>query len=939
LDVESDALKGAPMTDPLVETKLIAPRLRPERVARPRLAQLLLRGSTVPLTLLSAPAGFGKTTLLGVWFGSGKAAGATAWVSLDDRDRDASSFWSYFLLAVDRAAPGTAAAALARLQSGQVDIEGVLAALLNELSVLPEELTVVLDDYHLADSPEVHPGMMFLFDHLPAQVHLVVSTRADPALPLSRLRARGQLVEIRAADLRFTPEEVATYLNEVNALGLSTEDVVTLEARTEGWAAALQLAALSLQGRTDPGRFIAGFAGNDRFVVDYLADEVLDRQPVAVRGFLLETSVLDRLTGPLCEAVTGRPGGRAMLESLERQNLFVVPLDDHRRWYRYHHLFADVLRAHLLDVRPDDVVELHRRASDWYDQAGEPERAVRHALAAGDVDRAADLVEIAIPRLRRQRREAVTRRWVHDLPADIVADRPVLAVGFISAFTSGNEFDGVEERLRHVERLLRRPADDLVVLDRDEFSRLPAAVETYWAALALVSGDLAGTLQHAELARGLAADDDLLSIAAASALMGLASWATGDLAAARRGYAACVRELGRAGHVADVLGCTIALADIDLTQGRLCEAERSVRNAVELAGRHLAESGVVRGTADMYVALSRVAWERGDLIGAAEHVNTAMNLGEEAGLPQNPYRWRAAMAHLRAAEGDLRDALDLLEEAERVYVGDFSPDVRPVAAMRARILAAAGDVTAALEWARRHQLSTTDDLTYLREYEHVTLAGILLADHAYTGRASSLAEATDLLERLLTAAEAGARVGTVIEVLALQALARQAALERDEALASLQRAVRLAEPEGYVSVFAVQGVPMAELLEALLARHGEWPFANGLLRATLSALGTRHRPAPDSAGQRPDVPPGAQNHSDAQEGGALVEPLSERERDVLRFLCSELDGPAIARELSVSLSTVRTHTQHIFTKLGVNSRRAAVRRAHQLGLLSHSAQR
>ncbi len=367
-------------------------------------------------------------------------------------------FWTYVLLAVDRAAPESATAALGQLQSGHVPIDVVLATLLNELSVRSDDLTVVLDDYHLAEGPDIQPGMVFLIDHLPPQVHVVISTRADPALPLARLRARGELVEVRAADLRFTGDEATAYLNDVNTLGLEPADVATLESRTEGWAAALQLAALSLRGRDDASQFIAGFSGDDRFVVDYLVDEVLDRQPPDVRRFLLDTSTLDRLAAPLCDAVTGRTDGKAMLESLERQNLFVVPLDDQRRWYRYHHLFADVLHARLLDERPGDESGLHRRASDWYDQAGDPEAAVRHALAAGDVALAADRVELAMPELRRERREAVIRRWIDELPADIVRNRPVLAVGFIGGLAASNEFGGLAQRLRRRRTALGGPA-------------------------------------------------------------------------------------------------------------------------------------------------------------------------------------------------------------------------------------------------------------------------------------------------------------------------------------------------------------------------------------------------------------------------------------------------------------------------------------------------
>ncbi len=919
-----------------METKLLRPRVGARAVARPRLDRLLGRGADAPLTLVSAPAGFGKTTMLGRWLADGGGGRLTAWVSLDERDRDVASFWTYVLLAVDRAAPGTATAALARLQAGRATIEAVLAALLNELSVFPDDLAVVLDDYHLADGPDVGLGMAFLLDNLPPQVHVVISTRADPALPIARLRARGQLVEVRAADLRFSLEEVAAYLNDVNDLGLAAADVAALGTRTEGWAAALQLAALSIQGRADPSPFIAGFAGDDRFVVDYLSEEVLDRQPPAVRRFLLDTSVLDRLTGPLCDAVTCRTGGKAMLESLERRNLFVVPLDDHRRWYRYHHLFADVLQARLLDERPDDVGELHRRAGDWYDRADDAERAVRHALAACDIDRAADLVELAIPRLRRRRREAVTRRWVDDLPAEVVKNRPVLAVGFIGALAAVNEFDGLDRRLRDVERLLDGPADDLVVLDHAEFARLPGAVETYWSALALVAGDLDGTVQHAELALARAAENDLLTTAAAAALRGLAAWTNGDIPAAHRRYSAAAADLAGAGHVADVLGCAITIADLEMTQGRLSDAQRTFERALALAADDDPGAGRVRGTADMHVGLSRVAWERDDLAAAADHLNRAYDLGEEAGLPQNPYRWRVAMAHLRGAEGDTAGAVGLLEEAERVCVGDFSPDVRPIAAARARVHASGGDVAAALAWAREHGVSPTGDLSYRREYEHITLAKVLLADHAATGRRPSLTDATALLDRLATAAEDGGRTGTVIEVLVLQALALRAAGEQEHALASLERATRLADQEGYVRVFACEGAPMVELLDALARRQRGWAFPRRLLEATRAAVaaGVSARGRPDADVGRDGGVPG-----DAARPGQLVllDPLSSRELDVLRLLGSDLDGPGIARELTVSLSTVRTHTQHIYVKLGVTHRRAAVRRAHQLNLFSHPA--
>ena len=419
-------------------------------------------------------------------------------------------------------------------------------------------------------------------------MHLVISTRVDPALPLARLRARGDLVEIRAADLRFTLTEVAAYLNDVAALELTPADIATLETRTEGWIAALQLAALSLRGRADAAAFIAAFAGDDRYIVDYLAEEVLSRQPPQVRDFLLQTSILDRLSGPLCEAVTGNAGSQDMLEHLDRANLFLVPLDGTRRWYRYHHLFAEVLR----DPPPRRATRESRRPppprQPWYDEAGDPVPAVRHAVAAGDIDRAADLAELAVPALQRDRQEATIAAWLAVIPDEVVQTRPVLALGFIAALMSSGQFAGVEERLRRPRAAPagtgpdgrgKRATAGTVVVDRDEWDRLPAALELYRSALSLIHGDPVAAIAHADLATSIAADDDHLTRAGAAATAGLARWAGGDLEEAHRSYSTCVEGLRRAGHISDVLGCSITLADIRITQGRLTDA------AADLPGR------------------------------------------------------------------------------------------------------------------------------------------------------------------------------------------------------------------------------------------------------------------------------------------------------------------------------------------------------------------
>ncbi|HEY5484615.1 MAG TPA: LuxR C-terminal-related transcriptional regulator [Propionibacteriaceae bacterium] len=906
------------MVGPLLETKLHVPRLRRGLVTRPRLSDRLSRGAESALTLVSAPAGFGKTTLLTEWLAAAPADGrSAAWLSLDQRDNDSAVFWTYLVTALQTAAHGVGAGALLLLQSPQSPIETVLATLVNDLHATPNDVVLVLDDYHVIEARDVQDGMTFLLEHLPPQIHLVIASRADPALPLARLRGRGELVEIRAADLRFTPDEAAEYLNEAMGLTLTAEDVDALEGRTEGWIAALQLAALSMQGRDDIAGFIAGFAGDDRYIVDYLVEEVLQRQPEHVRGFLLQTSILSRLNGSLCDAVTGQDGGKAMLEALDRGNLFLVSLDDRRQWYRYQHLFRDVLRARLLDEQPDRVHELHRRASGWYEQNGERSEAIHHAMAGEAFERAADLVELAIPAMSQGRREATLRRWLEALPDEVITVRPVLSVGYAAALLVHGELEGVEARLRDAERWLgttagapesRAPSTAMVVVDDEAFRGLPSAIAVYRAAQAWVLGDVAGTMTHARRALDLVGADGHLGRGAAAGMLGLAHWTSGDLDAAHRWWADSQASLEKAGHHSDMLGCAIALADIRIAQGRLHEAMSTYERGLKVATAQ--GPPVLRGAADMHVGMSGLLRERNDLDAALQHLLTSRELGEHVGLPQNRHRWRVAMARVREAKGDLAGALDLLDEAERLYNGDLFPDVRPIAALRARVLAAQGKLDEALGWARERGLSVDDDLSYLREFEHITLARVLLARYTAERADRSNHEATRLLERLLRAAEEGARTGSVIEILVLQALDHQTQGDIPAALASLQRALMLSEPEGYVRVFVDEGPPMASLLRAV-AKQG---IAPNYVRRLLAALNKTDDSTPVTQG--------------------LIDPLSERELVVLRLLGTDLNGPEIARELIVSVNTVRTHTKNIYAKLGVTNRRAAVRRAQELRLLS-----
>ncbi len=801
------------MSTTLLETKLFLPQPRRGLVPRPRLSDRLDQGLTAKLMLVSAPAGFGKTTLLVDWVAavsdSPDVEAATAWLSLDAGDNDPATFWTYVITALRTVAPGIGASALGLLREPQPPpFQLVLTTLLNDLGAGEVDLVLLLDDYHVIDSLEVHAGMAFLLDHLPPRLHLVIASRADPALPLPRLRARGDLVEVRAADLRFTPDEAAAYLNDAMGLQLSAPDVTALEGRTEGWIAALQLAALSMAGRDDVATFIAGFAGDDRYVVDYLVEEVLQRQPEDVQTFLLQTAVLDRMNGSLCDAVTGQDGGRAMLEALDRDNLFVVPLDDRRQWYRYHHLFADVLQARLLDEQPERVGRLHRLASEWYEQNGDRPAAIRHAMAGADFAGAAHLMELEIPALRRDRREATMRGWLESLPEDVLRARPVLSNNLAGARLSTGTTERVEDLLDDAERWLA--ADDGVIGDEDELRRLPAEIAVHRAGLALVGGDVDATVVFARRALDLGLDHDHLSRTAASALLGLAAWTKGDLDVAHASYAGCLVDFEQMGHVSDVLGCSITLADIQVTLGRLGAAMRTFEQALDLASRH--GNPAMRGTVDMYVGRAALHRELDDLPAARRDLLRSRELGEAAGLPQNAYRWRVVMAQVCAAEGDLEQAADLLDEADRLYAGDFSPNVRPVPAMRARAWLRQGRVHDALGWVDQQGLRVTDELSYLHEFEHVTLARVLLAQHAVEGDERHLEDAAGLLGRLLGAAEDGQRAGSVIEILVVQALAQQMMGDLPRALRSLEGALDLAEPEGYVRTFVDEGAPMAALL-------------------------------------------------------------------------------------------------------------------------------
>ncbi len=924
------------MPVPILTTKLYLPPLRPNAVRRPRLIERLnaglrqAQGFARKLTLLSAPAGFGKTTLLSAWIEStgssmNPEAPRFAWLSLEEADGDPIRFVAYLAAAVQTVAPETGAGLLAALEAPQSSpVEALLAAWLNEIAAISYPFCLVLDDYHVLDAPAADAALAFLIEHLPPQMHLVLASREDPHLPLARLRARGQLVELRAADLLFTTAEAAAFLNDVMGLNLTEEAVVALEGRTEGWAAGLQLAALALQGTPSrPGTAgrahdIESFTGNHHFVLDYLLTEVLDRQPEPVQRFLLRTSVLERMCAPLCEAVLQDPTVSAQdtLEHLEHANLFSVPLDGERRWYRYHRLFGDLLRQRL--SRNDagiNAADCHRRAGQWYADNGYPAEAFHHAVAAGDYDQAAIVAELAwLSTYRSYIQNSLFLNWMRALPDEVIRTRPVLSAGYAWAFLDFGDLAAAEPRLQDAEQWLASPQPGAVAVDESALASLPATLAIARATLSLARGDAPDAIGHARRAQALLPESDLFQAAGATAMLGAAYLLNGDLEASADAMIEGMALVEQAGQPAFAFSGIPVLADIRQTQGRLREAtllfERTLQAALPPG------EPVLPGAADMALGLCGLAVERNDLQAAEHLLQQSLALGESAGLPSWGYQLQLSQARLSVISGDLDGALSHLQEAERRFLPSAVPEMRPVAARRARVWIRQGRAEEALTWADDAGLSAEDALIYPREYEHVTLGRALLALGQHRREAAPTQKAAGLFDRLGQAAEAGGRSGSLIEILALKALALQALSRLPQAMAALHQALSLAAPEGFLRVFIDEG----EALRRLLDDYGTWrnrPADNRLV----DDFAYRLQAALAQAAPPATLQPG------------LEEPLSARELEVLRLIALGHSNPEIASRLCVAVNTIKGHNQRIFGKIGAKTRTEAVARARELGLL------
>lgn len=904
----------------ILTTKFYIPPLPSKVVIRSRLIKQLTDGLSMghKLTLISASAGFGKTTLVREWIAS--CGRPIAWLSLDEGDNDLTRFLTYLIAALQTIVPNIGAEALRMLQSAQIPpIESILTILLNEIAALPDNIILVLDDYHVIEDKAVGTAAKFLLENLPPQMHLVITTREDPNLPLARLRARGQLTELRATDLRFTNSEAAEFLNQGMGLNLSEDDVAALEARTEGWIAGLQLAAISMQGHKDTSNFIKSFTGSHHFVLDYLVEEVLHQQPERVQNFLLCTSILDRMSGPLCDAVLldSSASGRDTLEQLEHNNLFINPLDNERSWYRYHHLFGGLLRQRLGRSRtPEEIAGYHLRASEWYEKNGDPTQAFHHAVFAGDFNRAAMLAERHWLGMNESFQNTAWLGWVKQLPEGVIRSRPVLCVQMAWSFMNNGDVNASESRLQDAEHVLDGPPEKIVFVEDAQFRSVRARIAFARAYNAQALGNASATMKFAEQALQLTPDENDYLHAQTNAILTSAYWANGDLDAACKSMSDWIANSQKASNFLFAIASASGKADILKEQGHLRDVLRTYQQSLQLASEHEAVSQSI--IAHHYLGLAMLYHELKDDESAAQHFQKSLELGPYSFLHDWTYRKCLAQARMKESEGDLDSALDLLDDAKLYYVRSLIPNTQPVDSIQARIHLKKGRLPKAEEWVRERGLSAKDDLSYLREFEHITLARVLIAEYQSNREERIILEGLHLLERLLTAAENQSRMGSVLQILMVTALAHHAAGSTPQAFASLERSLRLAQPEGYFRTFVDEGEPMRALLSAFQTWIERQPGSQyqdllGYTSKLLSAF--------------------AQPTGTAKPASGMVEALSPRELEVLRLIAQGLSNNEISKKLFLALNTVKGHNRIIFDKLQVQNRTEAVARARELGLL------
>jgi len=916
----ADDITGTTGTLPLLQTKLFVPRSSPGIVPRPRIFARLDEGIGRKLILASASAGSGKTTLVSEWIASRDMP--TAWVSLDESDNDPVRFWSYVTAALGRIDSDLGASIPAMLRApSPIGIEGILTELINDLSHIDEQIVLVLDDYHVISNDAIHRGVAFLLDHLPPSLRLAVTSRVDPPLPLGRLRAGGQLTEIRADDLRFTLSEATTFLRDVMELNLTSDEVAALEQKTEGWVAGIQLAALSMQGRTNPGSFIQAFTGSHRFVVDYLTEEVLRNLPERLQTFLASTSILDRLSSSLCDAVTSRTDAAEMLRRIEEMNLFIIPLDEHRHWYRYHNLLADVLRHRLEQTQPTTIGELHRRASLWYEQHDMIDQAVGHSLAAKDFDRAIALFETTAEEIVARSELTTLKRWVEAIPDGLLRRHPRLSLLYAWTLISVNQDDEkVEELLHDAEERLAAETDDDPIPEREELRGVLDAIRAYQA---ISDGDVDRGDTLARRAMGNLPERLPFWRASLAMSMGAIHSLKGDIHGAIRWFAEAATMGKASGNAYTALVASYNLAGLLESCGELRRAEQTYREALEWVQGDGARRLAVVGT--IYEGLARLLTQRDELDEALKYVERSLTLGKRRGDLSILRAAYITLGSIRHARGEIAAAHQAIEEARSIERGHSHPHWSEWAELvRARMALSEGDVATASAWARAFESDIDGGNPNKRRLNQLlTLIRVYMAEGRYE-------QALTELEELYESAVASNREKRAVEMLALKAIILDALGRTDEAFPPLRHAVALAEQEGYVRAFVDEGAPMVRLLRGIAERPDLGNQNDRFSMNFLLKLIERFAP-----GRSLDISEPSRRPIEAPSGSVApaFEALSEREIEVLALVARGLSNRELAERLFLAEGTIKRHIHNINEKLGASNRTQAVARGRELGLI------
>ena len=890
----------------LLRTKLFVPSSQSTWIQRPRLIKRMDEGFARKLTLISAPAGFGKTTLLANWIHQKKIA--AAWLSVDENDNDPIQFLTYAIAGLQTLEVGIGKAALTMLRSPQPPpIESILINLINDVIRIPTDMALVFDDYHLVDAKPIHDMIVFLLDHLPEQMHMIIATRADPNFPLARILSQNQMTELRAVDLSFTTDEISIFFDTCIKYRLSNDDITLLGSRTEGWIAGLQLAALSLSGCKEPSRFLQAFKGDNRYIADYLTEEVLSRQPEHLKNFMLQTCLLERLSGPLCDAVTQQQNSQQVLNTLEKANLFVIPIDDQRCWYRYHHLFANLLEQRLRRKQSDLVPELHRRASQWFAENGFKNEAVDHAFAAQDFSQAAQLIEAIAEIEWDHARESRLLRWLKALPNEQIETNAALCIFYARELYKSGYLDDAEKRLQAADQMLQ-PTSTSDPAKKGLQGRI-AVIRAY---ISSQTGDVSRIIHFSSQALKSLPQGDLIWRSVAATTLGFAyGWrGAGDLVKAQLAFSEAMEISKTAGNVFYNIFAGICLVAVMQLRCQFKEAKVICQQSLLLANENGLSETEFAGS--LYASLGMIFCEWNDLIEGIRLIKKGVELNKQGRDPLMLASCRINLFRALIYRMDFVGAFSVLkklnESTREFRLPPWITNV--VAANNVYSWLANGNLDAATQWAKEKGLSVDDEPTHLREPEHIALVYILIAQ-------GQLDDADRLLKRLIENATAGDRVYVVIEMRLMRALILKAQQNRSAALGELKVALSLAEPGGLILIFVSKGMPVAELLEEIVAvrkrDHNDinvgfsLSYPKKILSAFKAVMQTKNE--------------------------GLVDPVSDRELEVLHLIAAGLSNREIAKKLFISLNTVKSHTKSINSKLNVNSRTKAVARAKDMGLL------